>query len=152
MIIFAVSFLITMLASYFALGYFNFHEFDISFYAGSALALFNVAVLYFSWKKILEKKNLVLSASVIVIKYPLLGFILYEVAHLKQISLGWFLVGMGTFIPAACLAGVWWSLTSPKIPEEILEEIPEVSEAEVDLKIIDIKSEENEINRGTKRE
>jgi hypothetical protein len=124
MIIFAVSFLITMLVSYFTLGYFDLHEVDLSFFTGSVLALFNVAVLYFSWKKILEKKNLVLSASVIVIKYPLLGFILYEAAHLKQISLGWFLVGMGTFIPAAFIAGIWWSITSPKLPPE-----------EVDLKI-----------------
>ena len=139
MILFAVSFLITMLVSYFTLGYFDLHEADLSFFTGSILALFNVAVLYFSWKKILEKKNLVLSASVIVIKYPLLGFILYEAAHLKQISLGWFLVGMGTFIPAAFIAGIWWSITAPKLPPE-----------EVDLKITSETGEMKSVESGLK--
>ena len=114
MIVFAASFLLSMIASYFVLGHFELHSFDLSFFAGAGLALINVAALYFSWKKILQKKSLVLSASVIVIKYPLLGFILYEVVHLKQLSLGWFLVGMGAFIPSAVLTAIWWSLTSPK--------------------------------------
>ena len=117
MIVFASSFLLSMIASYFVLGHFQLHEFDLSFFSGAVLALMNVAALYFSWKKILQKKSLVLSASVIVIKYPLLGFILYEVVHLKQISLGWFLVGMGAFIPAAVVTAIWWSLTSPKIAD-----------------------------------
>ncbi len=120
MIVFGVSFFLSLLASYFILGHYQLHEYDLSFYSGAILALINVAALYFSWKKILEKKNLVLSGSVIVIKYPLLGFILYEVVHLKQISLGWFLIGMGTFIPAAVVTGIWWSITSPKMTDEEL--------------------------------
>ena len=123
--VFGLSYALSLLVSYILLSHFNLHQYDLSFFAGSGLALINVAALYFSWNQILAKKNLVLSGGVIVIKYPLLGFILYEVVHLKQISLMWFLIGMGTFIPAAVVTGIWLSITAPKISEaEVSLEIP----------------------------
>ena len=122
---FFIIFFGVLFLSFFLLKYFGLESALISFFSGAALGVINVAALYFTWKQILEKKNLVLSASVIVFKYPLLGFILYEVVHLKQISLMWFLIGMGTFIPAAVVTGIWLSITAPKISEaEVSLEIP----------------------------
>ncbi len=113
----ALSFAIVLILSAVALYVLHLEAKAPSFFAGAGLAVLNVAALYFSWKKILEKKNLVLSVGVIVFKYPLLGFILYEVVHLKQISLGWFMVGMGSFLPAVLVSLFFWMM--PKKQKEI---------------------------------
>lgn len=115
--IFALCYLACLVMSFILLKINNLESVMISFFAGAGLAILNVAALYISWKKILEKKNLVLSVSVIVFKYPILGFLLYEVVHLKQISLGWFMVGMGTFLPAVLLSLIFWF--SPKKKKEV---------------------------------
>ncbi len=115
--IFALCYLACLVMSFILLKINNLESVMISFFAGAGLAILNVAALYISWKKILEKKNLVLSVSVIVLKYPILGFLLYEVVHLKQISLGWFMVGMGTFLPAVLLSLIFWF--SPKKKKEV---------------------------------
>ncbi len=113
---FLISYAGTLILSFIALKYLHYEQEMLSFFVGAILALLNVAVLYFSWKRMLLKKNLVLPASVIVFKYPILGFILYEVVHLKQIHLSWFLIGMGAFIPPAILTFAWWSLENRKGP------------------------------------
>lgn len=119
MILFIGVFLAVVLTGCLALPYFHFEDQRISFLTGCALGIINVAALYFSWKQILEKKNLVLSGGVIVFKYPLLGFIIYEVVHLKQISLGWFLTGMASVFPAAIISLLFWASRKPKIKKEI---------------------------------
>lgn len=114
---FVFSYLVTAAISFAGLKIFHLEAVMISFFSGAALGVLNVAALYFTWKKILEKKNLVLSVSVIVFKYPLLGFILYAVVQLKQISLGWFMVGMGSFLPAVLFSLIFWF--APKKQKEI---------------------------------
>jgi hypothetical protein len=73
----------------------------LSFGIGSLLMGMNFVFLHFAWKRILQKKRVALSASVIVFKYATLGFIIYLVSSHNLLNIGWFLVGVGTVVPTA---------------------------------------------------
>lgn len=75
----------------------------ISFLVGYVILCLNLMALYFSWKGILEKKNLVLSAGVIVIKYTFLSLFLYQIVTTKLLDLKFFMLGLGMFLPASVI-------------------------------------------------
>lgn len=65
----------------------------VSFLVGSALMMLNVATLNFAWGRILAKKQVALPVGVIVIKYAILGFIIYYIATESSLLVPWFAAG-----------------------------------------------------------
>lgn len=55
--------------------------------------MLNVAGLHFAWSRILGKKQVALPLGVIVIKYAILGFIIYRIATENLLELPWFAAG-----------------------------------------------------------
>jgi hypothetical protein len=72
----------------------------ISISGGGALMLLNLFALVFSWPRILAKKSIALATGVIVFKFAILGWIIYEVVGGEALHIGWFAVGMATVVPA----------------------------------------------------
>ncbi len=79
---------------------------SLSFAVGAALSLINVILLNFSWKSILRKKRIALSVGVIVIKYAILGFIIYKIASKPLLLLNWFCFGLGIIVLSALITAV----------------------------------------------
>lgn len=73
----------------------------ISLVIGSLLMMLNVATLNFAWGRILTKKQVALPVGVIVIKYPILGFIIYHVATTNVLSVPWFAAGFTLLLLSA---------------------------------------------------
>ncbi len=73
----------------------------VAFLLGTAIALINIVLLYFSWNRILQKKSVALSVSVIVIKYATLGFIIYHIAYRNLFQLEWVCVGLAMLLVSA---------------------------------------------------
>ena len=73
----------------------------VSFLIGSLLMMLNVAALNFAWGRILAKKQVALPVGVIVIKYAILGFIIYYVATTNLLSVPWFAAGFSLVLLSA---------------------------------------------------
>ena len=58
----------------------------IWFLFGGLLMLFNLAVHVFAWPRLLAKKSIALSIGVIVFKFAILGWIIYEAANGPRIA------------------------------------------------------------------
>lgn len=70
----------------------------IGFAAGAGVSFLNVLVLVSTWSRILAKKSVALSVGVIVFKFAILGWIIYEVVTEKTVHVGWFSAGLGLVI------------------------------------------------------
>lgn len=70
----------------------------LSFAAGAGASFLNLIALVYSWPRILAKKSVALSIGVIVIKFAILGWIIYEVVSSQALPLGWFAAGLGLVI------------------------------------------------------
>jgi hypothetical protein len=70
----------------------------VAFMVGATLITLNLGLLAFAWKNILAKKLVALSVGVIVIKYAILGIIVFFVVNYEGWSVGWFAAGMGTLL------------------------------------------------------
>ena len=68
---------------------------------GSALMGVNWVLLIWSWQQIFLKKSIALGVSVIVIKYAILGLILYHVVTSGSWDVAGFLIGISTAIITA---------------------------------------------------
>lgn len=68
-------------------------ESAIAFAVGSLLALTNFVVVFWSVRRIFEKKQVARSSSVIIFKYLILGLIIYFI--MTQTTLSMFWIGAG---------------------------------------------------------
>ncbi|MCC7404672.1 MAG: hypothetical protein IT288_09775 [Bdellovibrionales bacterium] len=68
---------------------------------GSGLMGLNWILLIWSWHQIFHKKSIALGVSVIVIKYAILGLILYQVITSGRWDVAGFLVGISTAVVTA---------------------------------------------------
>ncbi len=91
----------------------------VAFLVGTTIALVNILLLYFSWKRILQKKSVALSVGVIVIKYATLGFIIYQMATKNLFLLEWVCVGIGTLLVSALATAVKVNRQEVKAEEEL---------------------------------
>lgn len=78
--------------------YFRSTEASIAFIFGSSVSFFNLVALTILWPWILAKKQVALSIGIIVIKFAILGWILYEVATKNLVQVEWFALGLGVVI------------------------------------------------------
>ena len=72
-----------------------------SYACGALLILFNVVILAWAFRRLLQKKLIALSTGLIVFKYAILGTILYQILKASWLSPLWFCVGVGTLMLAA---------------------------------------------------
>ena len=78
--------------------YINARQCAASYAMGSALILINLIFLTWVWSNILKKKFIALSVSLIVLKYALLGIVIYKIISDRETDLAWFSVGLGSLI------------------------------------------------------
>lgn len=88
-----------------------------SFGAGSLTTLFSLAVTVISWPRLLAKKQVALSIGVIVIKFLILGWIVFVVVGDPRFNVGWFAAGLGTVVPAVLFTGYLSPISSELNPE-----------------------------------
>lgn len=74
-----------------------------SFAVGGGLVLVNVLSWSFLISRILNKKLIALSATIIVFKYAILGVLLYKLLTFQWMDRLWFCVGLGSLIVSALL-------------------------------------------------
>ena len=72
-----------------------------SFAAGSGIVLANVISLAVAWSRMIQKKLIALSVSVIVFKYAILGIIIYNLLSLKWVDKMWLCVGLSSLVVSA---------------------------------------------------
>lgn len=77
-----------------------------SFAMGAGLSWFNLLSLVITWPRILAKKLVALSIGVIVLKFAILGSIVYAVVAWKAADIGWFSFGIGTVILSTVATGL----------------------------------------------
>jgi hypothetical protein len=83
----------------------------LSFLAGAFLSFINLVALVVAGPRILAKKQVARAVAIIVFKFAILGWIMYEVVAGKFLHLGWFAVGLGTVIASVVATSF---KTSPK--------------------------------------
>ena len=67
-----------------------------SFGVGSILVLLNLLALAWAWSRIFRKKTVALAVGVIVIKYAILGLIIYVLIKQNKVQPVWFLGGLSS--------------------------------------------------------
>lgn len=65
---------------------------------GSGVMVFCWIMLIWSWSEIIQKKSIALGVSIIVIKYAILGLILFLVVTNDKCDMAGFLVGISTTV------------------------------------------------------
>jgi hypothetical protein len=70
----------------------------LSFLAGSVLSFINLVVLVYATPRILAKKQVAWAVAIIVFKFAILGWIMYEVVTGSFLHLGWFAAGLSLVI------------------------------------------------------
>ena len=91
----------------------------LSYLYGSAIVLVNLAVLWWTWSRILQKKLVALAVLIIVSKYAILGALIYRILTLPNVSQLWFSVGLSTILVTVLVFGLIhtlgakWHSTSP---------------------------------------
>lgn len=74
-----------------------------SFSLGAIFVWFNVLSWAFLISRILKKKLIALSATIIVFKYAILGFLLYKLLTMPWLDRIWFSLGLGSLIVSSLL-------------------------------------------------
>jgi hypothetical protein len=69
-----------------------------SFAIGSGIVLVNVMSLAFVFQKLIQKKLIALSLSIIVFKYAILGIIIYKLLSLPWVDRLWLCVGLASLV------------------------------------------------------
>lgn len=64
-----------------------------SLFIGGLIVWMNLLILSSSWYLIFQKKSLVLSVSVIVIKYAILGLLVYQIVSSNLFQINWLIAG-----------------------------------------------------------
>ena len=65
---------------------------------GLIMAIINFYLVLWAWSRIFLKKRIALATSVIVIKYAILGLIIYKIVLLETYEISSFLIGMVSII------------------------------------------------------
>ena len=73
---------------------------------GATLMGLNVAALTWAWRRIFVKKSIALAASVIVIKYAIIGFAVYKLMVGDAVDVMSFVIGITTIILGLFLVAV----------------------------------------------
>ena len=73
------------------------------FSVGAVLTGLNVGVIQYAWSKIFGKKSVAWPVTVIVLKYTLLGIVLYQVVTYEILPILWFGVGVGSIAISAAV-------------------------------------------------
>ncbi len=84
----------------------NSRDAAVGFAFGATVSFFNLVLLVIVWPRILAKKLVALSVGIIVIKFAILAWILYEVVTKKLVQVGWFATGLGVVIITVLAASV----------------------------------------------
>jgi hypothetical protein len=79
---------------------------SLSYGLGGVVMFANVAILGMVWDRLLRKKYVALSVSIIVIKYAVLGAILYKAFNLSWVDPLVLSVGIGSFGLSAVIYGL----------------------------------------------
>ncbi|MGZ5278938.1 MAG: hypothetical protein ACXWC9_03295 [Pseudobdellovibrionaceae bacterium] len=72
-----------------------------SFAIGSGIILLNVLSLAFVFSRVIQKKLIALSISIIVFKYAILGIIIYKLLSLAWVDRIWLCVGLASLVVSA---------------------------------------------------
>ena len=93
---------------------FTFHSREAagSFLCGATVSFVNLVLLVVVWPRILAKKQVALSIGIIVIKFAILGWILYEVVSQNLLQVGWFATGLATITITVLSAALFISQDS----------------------------------------
>ena len=103
----AMSFLLTRLVCAF-----HNREAGLAFLCGATVSFINLVLLVVVWPRILAKKQVALSIGIIVIKFAILGWILYEVVSQNLLQVGWFATGIATIMVTVLSAALFISQDS----------------------------------------
>jgi hypothetical protein len=82
-----------------------------SFFVGSLVILVSVFLLGWAWSLIFKKKLVALAAVIIVIKYAILGIIIFELAKQAWFRPLWFSLGVASFTLTAIFYALKETLT-----------------------------------------
>lgn len=93
----AIQALSTLVAILGALTFYATHKIP-SIVIGSGVMVFCWIMLIWSWSEIIQKKSIALGVSIIVIKYAILGLILFLVVTNDKCDMAGFLVGISTTV------------------------------------------------------
>lgn len=85
----------------------------VSFAAGAGLGFLNLVLLSFAWGNILRQKMVALSVGVIVFKFAILAWIIYEVVTRELLAIGWFSVGLGVVLVTAMASALQFARANP---------------------------------------
>lgn len=88
-----------------------------SYFTGSFLLYFNTLVLTFAWSLITKKKLVALPVMLIVIKYAILGVIIYQILNQEWLSYLEFFLGLGSLILTVVIFGLLQNLRNEKETE-----------------------------------
>jgi len=72
-----------------------------SFAIGSGIILVNVLSLAFVFSRVIQKKLIALSISIIVFKYAILGIIIYKLLSLSWVDRIWLCAGLASLVVSA---------------------------------------------------
>jgi hypothetical protein len=72
-----------------------------SFAIGSGIVFLNVLSLAFTFNRVIQKKLIALSISIIVFKYAILGIIIYKLLGLAWVDRLWLCVGLASLVVSA---------------------------------------------------
>jgi hypothetical protein len=82
----------------------------ISFLAGSGLVLFNLALFQWILKLLMDRKLILMDRKlialgllIIVIKYVILGIIVYQLLKVETLSVVWFSAGLTTLVASSLI-------------------------------------------------
>ena len=68
--------------------------------------LVNLLVIAYAWSNILAKKLIAWSVATIVIKYAILGVIIFELVFRDLVDIAWFGAGMGVLLISSICVSV----------------------------------------------
>jgi hypothetical protein len=85
----------------------------LSFLAGAALVLFNLALFQWVFTALFNRKLIALGLLIIVSKYLILGIILYYLLKIETLSVVWFSAGLTTLVASSLI----YSSILPKLSE-----------------------------------
>ncbi len=92
------------------LWYYDTQQNSISYLLGTLIMLANLCALTVMWKLVFSKKLIALSTSIIVIKYAILGFLIYFIFSKPvfgfEVSVVWFCLGIFSLIFPALIKSV----------------------------------------------
>jgi hypothetical protein len=90
----------------------------VGFAAGAGLSLVNNGLLVFTWARIFEKKLVALSIGVIVFKFAILGWIIYEVVTQRLLPVGWFAAGLSLVLLSTVATALRFAQQNPEKAED----------------------------------